>query len=385
MEKWKIIAANGQDITIAGGRIEKMEPTNGGKISKKDILAGECIVLPGFIDVHTHGGCGVDVNHADLEDFQTISEFFATQGVSAWLCSILTDTKEQTMRQIRLARAYIERAKMEQERGGHRRGAELLGIHLEGPCLSIEYKGAMPEHLLMHEADIEIFAEYQELAGGYIKYITLAPEVKNALEIIPKLKELGMVVAMGHSSAGYDIASKAVELGVTSATHLGNAMRLFHQHDPAIWGAALEKDCYVETICDGRHLHPGSVRLYLKSAGWDKVVAITDCIMAAGLADGEYELGVNKIRVVDGDAKLADTGVRAGSTLTMLQALKNICAYTKESPYKVVKLLSENPARLLHLQTKGSLKEGMDADIVILHPDLTLHTMIVGGEVVVYS
>ena len=173
------------------------------------------------------------------------------------------------------------------------------------------------------------------------------------------------MVAMGHSAADYDTAWAAVKAGVTAATHLGNAERLFHQHDPAIWGVALESDCWVEAICDGLHLHPGSVRLYLKAKGWDKVVAITDSIMAAGLPDGTYKLGVNDVIVKEGDARLPE-GTRAGSTLTQLRALRNLVSWTGATPEKAVELMSANPAKLMGWGKKGSLAPGKDADLVLL-------------------
>lgn len=327
-------------------------------------------LLPGFLDLHTHGAAGVDVNAADPEGLRKISRFFASHGVTGWQCSVLTDTKEQTLKAIRAAREVIEKGSG---------GAQLMGIHLEGPCLSVEYKGAMPESLLMKEARIDLFREYQEAAGGHVTYLTLSPEVPGAVEIIPALGELGITVAMGHSAAGYDTSWAAVKAGVTAATHLGNAQRLFHQHDPAIWGVALESDCWVEAICDGLHLHPGTVRLYLKAKGWDRVVAITDSIMAAGLPDGDYKLGVNDVIVKDGDAKLK-SGVRAGSTLTLDRALGNIVRWTGASPEDAAQLMSRNPAELMGWSRKGAIAPGKDADLVLVDEGLGVFATFVRGE-----
>lgn len=348
-------------ITAVGAENQKGLPVRDGR---------GALALPGFLDLHTHGAAGVDVNAADPEGLRTISRFFATQGVTGWQCSILTDTKEQTLKAIAAAREVIERGSG---------GAALLGIHLEGPCLSTEYKGAMPEYLLMKEADIGLFREYQEAAGGHITYLTLSPEIPGAVEIVPALRDLGITVAMGHSAAGYDVSWEAVRAGVTAATHLGNAERLFHQHDPAIWGVALESGCWAEAICDGRHLHPGTVRLYLKAKGWDKVVAVTDSIMAAGLPDGNYKLGVNDVIVENGDAKLLN-GVRAGSTLTLIQALRNLVRWTGAGPEKAAELMTKNPAALMGWKTKGSLAPGMDADLVLVDKDLAVLATFAGGR-----
>ena len=192
---------------------------------------------------------------------------------------------------------------------------------------------------------------------------------------------MGIVCAMGHSGAGYDQCMACVEAGVRSTTHLGNAMRLFHQHDPAIFGVALESDVYVEAICDGRHLHPGTVRLYLKAKGYDRVIAVTDSIMAAGLPDGNYKLGVNDVIVEDGDAKLPN-GVRAGSTLTLAQALRNLMAFTGEGAETVSRLMTANPARLMGWASKGELDVGRDADLVLLDEDYQVVRTVVGGRTV---
>ncbi len=316
------------------------------------------LVVPGFIDIHTHGAAGVDVNTATAEDYETICRFFAAQGTTAWLGSVLTDTREQTL-------WCIEEYKKWKNR--EHQGAELLGIHLEGPFLSPEYKGAMPEHLL-RKGDLELIKEYQKAAEGDVKYITLSPETEGNIPMIPELKKLGIQVAIGHSGADYDTACAAIAAGASGATHTGNAMKLLHQHFPAIWGAVLESDkVFCEIICDGRHLHPGTVRLIIKTKGLDQVVAVTDSIMAAGLPDGNYKLGVNEVVVENGDARLAWGGSRAGSTLTMEGALKNLLEYTGRPLREVLRLLTENPARLIGVYDRmGSIEEGKEANLVVL-------------------
>lgn len=364
-----------RDILISEGHIKALLENEAPVPEGAEIIdASGLYALPGFIDIHTHGAAGVDVNAASADDLRKIGRFFASQGTTSWLCSILTDTPEQTLWCIEQAREVIE--------GGLYDGATLRGIHLEGPCLSSEYKGAMPEHLLMHEASIDLFKRYQEAAGGHVLYTTLAPEVPGVPELIPKLAEIGITAAIGHSGAGYDLACACVEAGAKAATHVGNAMRLFHQHDPAIFGVALESDLYAEMICDGRHLHPGTVRLYVKAKGWDRVVAITDSIMAAGLPDGNYKLGVNDVVVVDGDAKLASTGVRAGSTLTQIQALRNIIDFTGAPLETALLANTANPAALFGWTDVGALKEGSFADIVLADKTLQIVQTIVGGMTV---
>lgn len=328
-------------------------------------------IVPGFIDIHTHGAVGVDVNAATGDDFEKIGRFMATRGTTAWLGSVLTDTKEQTLWCIDQFKEY---------RSKNREGAQLLGIHLEGPFLAPEYKGAMPEHLLQTR-NLSLLEEYQKRAEGGIRYLTLSPEIEGIHEDIPAIKELGIRVAIGHSGADYETAMEAIRKGAASSTHTFNAMKLLHQHFPAVMGAVLESDIYCEAICDGRHLHPGVVRLLIKTKGLDRVIAVTDSIMAAGLPDGNYKLGVNDVVVKDGDAKLADTGVRAGSTLTMDVALRNLLEFTGGSLEEILPLLTENPARLLGIyDRKGSIETGKDADLVVLDDANRIAEVFVNGN-----
>lgn len=327
-------------------------------------------IVPGFIDIHTHGAVGIDVNSATANDLEKIGNFFAGNGTTAWLASVLTDTQEQTEWCIEQYKKY---------RDSEKKGAELLGIHLEGPFLAAEYKGAMPEYLLQ-KGNAALAREYQDLAEGGIRYMTVSPEVEGVTDMIPALREMGITVAMGHSGADYATSMEALARGVEAVTHTGNAMRLLHQHEPAIWGAALESDAYCEIICDGRHLHPGTVRLIIKTKGIDRIVAITDSIMAAGLPDGNYHLGVNEVVVEDGDAKLASTGVRAGSTLTQDRALKNLMSYTGFPLEQILPVLTENPAKLIGVfDKKGSIADGKDADLVLLDADNNISDVIIAG------
>ena len=361
-----------REVYVEEGRVAQLaEKVNAPAGCPRLDLGGKRLV-PGFIDIHTHGAAGVDVNAATAAQLNgTIGHFFASQGTTGWLCSVLTDTPEQTLWCLDQAKAAMK------EEGDW---AQLLGVHLEGPFLASQYKGAMPEHLLQ-KGSAELFARYEAAGEGAIRYMTVSPEVEGVPAMVRDIAAR-VKVAIGHSGAEYDTAMECIENGAVSATHTFNAMRLFHQHQPAIMGAVLESDVYCEAICDGRHLHPASVRLLLKCKGWDRVVAVTDSIMAAGLPDGNYKLGVNDVVVEDGDAKLASDGTRAGSTLTTGQALKNLVKFTGEGPEKVLPLLTENPADLLGLPRKGRIAPGCDADFVVLGGDLTVLRTIVGGRTV---
>lgn len=346
------------DMRIEGGSIafldSHIEPRDGEEVMD---LAG-ALVTPGFVDIHTHGAVGVDVNGAEPEDLERLCRFFATQGTTSFLISILTDTEEQTRRAIE---AYRQWKKLPHG------GATIEGIHLEGPFLSAEYKGAMPEYLLK-KPDLELISRYQDWAGGDIRYLTMAPELEGAVEIIPGLKQLGIQVSVGHSSADYHTVKRSAWNGAESSTHTGNAMKLLHQHFPAVLGGVMEDEgISCEMICDGRHLHPGIVRMLIKSKGLDKVVAVTDSMMAAGFPDGNYKLGVNDIVVVEGDAKLASNGTRAGSTLTAKQSFRNLLKFTDYSIRELLPLWTENPAKLVGLYGQiGSLHPGKRANCNIL-------------------
>lgn len=356
-------------VSMEDGRLRLLPA--GEPVSGKIYDAAGKRVVPGFIDIHTHGAVGVDVNGATAEDLEKIGRFFAGNGTTAWLASVLTDTEEQTRWCIDQYKAW---------KGEERAGAELLGIHLEGPFLASAYKGAMPEHLL-RKGSPALLRSYQRQAEGGIRYLTVSPEVEGVNELIPAARELGIVTAIGHSGADYDAAMAAISAGTAAATHTFNAMQLLHQHRPAILGAVLESDVYCEAICDGRHLHPGIVRLLLKVKTPDRVVAITDSIMAAGLPDGKYHLGVNEVVVEDGDARLASDGTRAGSTLTQNAALRNLLSFTGMPIEQILPLLTENPAKLIGVfDRKGSIADGKDADLVVLNEDNEVEDVFVRGR-----
>ncbi len=357
-----------QDLRLSEGKIAFAHPDADESDCEVIDLAGKK-VAPGMIDVHTHGAAGVDVNAANAEGLEKIGRFFASNGTTAWLASVLTDTKERTLRCLDQYRSF----------GSPDQSAQLLGIHLEGPFLSPKYKGAMPETLL-RTADPDLVKEYQDRAEGGIRTMTVAPEVEGVIDLIPHLTDLGIVPAIGHSGADYETAMRAIEAGAKVSTHTGNAMRLLNQHEPAIFGAAMESDICCEMICDGMHLHPGVVRFYLKMKGAGRLIGITDSIMAAGLPDGQYRLGVNEVFVKGKDAKLSD-GTRAGSTLTQIDALRNVVEFTGRPLEEILPIYTENPAKLIGVfDRKGSIAPGKDADLMVLDEDLQIEKVFLRGR-----
>ncbi|HHX62724.1 MAG TPA: N-acetylglucosamine-6-phosphate deacetylase [Epulopiscium sp.] len=334
------------------------------------------IVVPGFIDIHTHGANGIDVNHASIEDLLALSDYYGTKGVTSYLPTLLTD-EHKTMCTIV---ERISKAKREQTTG-----AQILGVHMEGPFLNTIYKGAMPEHLIQ-QSSIENLKQYEKASDDNIRYMTVSVENEGIAELIKYATSKGIVISLGHTGGDYHSCMTCIAAGANSATHLFNAMQPIHQHNPSIVGAALESDIYTEFICDGFHLHPGIVRLVVKTKGMERVIGVTDSIMAAGLKDGNYKLGVNDVVVKNGDASLVNGGNRAGSTLTMDRAISNIIKFTGKPIEECARLVSQNPATLLGIEDKkGTIAVGKDADIVLLNEDYTVFRTLAKGETIYQS
>lgn len=329
-------------------------------------------LVPGFFDNHTHGCMGIDFNLAGLDDIQKAATHYASWGVTGFLPAVMTDSPDVICKQLALcAAAALDH------------GCDAIrGIHLEGPFLNPAYKGAMPERFLLNP-DYDLFMKFQDAARGMIKVVTISPELEGSVEFTKKVSAHGVRVSMGHSSASYEQTMACIEAGAASATHTMNAMKLLHMHDPAILTAVLESDIYCEMICDGFHLHPPIVRFLLKVKGLERMIPITDSMMAAGYPDGYYMLGVNKVVVENGDAKLVDGGTRAGSTLTMQKALKNILSFTGRPLEQVVTMMGENAPRMLGLdKNTGSIGVGKRADFILLDGNNEVCRTVINGKTV---
>ena len=353
-----------KDICIKNGVIVSFDKPSE---NMPEFDAGGNYLVPGFIDIRTHGAVGVDVNSASIEGFERMSRFFASRGVTSFLASILTDSEENTLKILSRISEYISETHS---------GASLLGAHLEGPFLSPEKKGAMPEKYL-RKGDSALLKKY--LDTGAVKYITVAPEVEGVKEII---EEFGAVLpfALGHSAADYQTTLNVIKSGAVASTHTFNAMQGIDRTEPNILGAVLEADIYNELISDGYHVHPANMRMLYKLKGNKKIIAITDSIEAAGMPDGEYKLGSNAVTVSNGEAFLSGTKTRAGSVLTMDNALKNLIKYLDISLEEALPMLTENPADLLGLK-KGYIKIGCDADFTVLDKDLNVINTIISGKI----
>lgn len=328
-------------------------------------------IAPGFIDLHVHGGGGADFMDADPEAVATITATHARYGTTGLLATTLTAPEELLLRAFQAAKA------------APRRGAQVLGFHVEGPFINPKMKGAQDGRYVRLATVAEI--DHWLAAGrpGDRWHVTLAPEMEGALTAIRHLASHGAVVSAGHTDCTYAQLQAAADAGLRHATHLYNAMRPLSHREPGTVGGALNiPGLTVELIADGVHVNPAAMAVAVKARGADQTLLVTDAMRAAGMPDGDYLLGELLATVKNGEARLAD-GTLAGSVLTMNDAVRNMVRLVGMPLPAAVAMASLNPARLHGLDgRKGSIAPGLDADLVLLDHDLTVTTTIVGGEVV---
>ncbi len=354
-------------LTVREGVISALGEDNMDSLSVID--ATGLRIIPGFIDPHTHGAFGVDCNHASAQELNELNLKFARHGTTSWLCSIACDGQPQTEKAIKEAVLAIEH---------NEAGAELLGIHLEGPFLAPKYHATFEERYLL-APDFDLLKRYQNIAQGHIRTMTIAPEIPGAKELIKASRSLGIRPTLGHSDASCEQTVDAYEAGACAVTHLGNAMRPLHHREPGILGAALDLPLYVEVIADGIHLHPAFIRFVESVKYPDRLMLVSDSMMATGLPDGAYRLGSRDVIVKDGQSRKED-GRLAGSTLTMDQALLNLQKFTQKPLASLIPASSTNAARWLGLRNKGDIAVGMDADLVLMDRNNSIVSVFCRGE-----
>jgi N-acetylglucosamine-6-phosphate deacetylase len=335
------------------------------------IDAGGRTLLPGFIDLHVHGGAGHDTMDASRDGLREMARFYGRHGVTAFLATTWTDSRARITHALETIAAC---------QGSQPEGATLLGAHLEGPYVNPERSGAQSiSHI--RRADRSEAESWLEL--NVIRLLALAPEYEENHWLIERAAARGITVSAAHTAASYDQVREAVRRGLTHATHTFNAMTGLHHREPGTVGAALTLPAIrCELIADNVHVHPAVMALTWAAKGPDGVILITDAIRSAGRPDGEYRIDERVVTVRDGVARLPD-GTLAGSTLTMERALANFVQATGSAIEAVWRAASLNAAQAIGIdQRKGSLEPGKDADLVLLDDHCAVHLTVAEGRVV---
>lgn len=326
------------------------------------------MLLPGFVDVHSHGRVGEDFNFADKAGIQKMCNSYAACGVTSVLGTTMTNEPSSIVRAMKTIGEY---------RAEEHTGAHLLGIHMEGPFLGQDKKGAHDEQYL-RPIDEKWFSEMNELSGSCIRIVSLDPRLDGSMEFIRWCKEHGVVASLGHTSCDYDIAAAAAKAGSDHVTHLFNAMNPLHHRNPGLIGAAVDNHMYTELICDGIHLHGAIIRLMF-AARPECQLLISDSMQAAGLPDGKYSLGGLDVFVNDGKATL-ENGTIAGSTTNVYTAMVNAVKFGIPAEQAVLSA-SCLPAKSIHMENEvGSIAEGLNADLLVVDNDWNLVKVYVSGE-----
>jgi N-acetylglucosamine-6-phosphate deacetylase len=354
------------------GRIDRMSdgdsPTFDGV---NTINAPGLILLPGFIDIHVHGGVGHEVMDAKPHTLWQLAKFYAEHGCTSFLATTWTDTHERILAALQDVAEHV---------GAQPDGATVLGAHLEGPFLNPEKCGAQnTDHI--RRARREEALEFLDI--GVIRLLALAPEYDENHWLIRECVQRGILVSAAHTSATYDQIHLAVEMGLKQTTHTFNAMTGLHHREPGTLGAALTMpELRCELIADNIHVHPGAMSLLYRAKGADGVILITDAVRGAGMPDGEYPIDDRVTIVRDGAVRLPD-GTLAGSTLTMDKALFNFMQATDRPLAELWKCSSLNAARAIGVSAKkGSIEVGKDADLVLVDASFNVHLTVVEGRVV---
>ena len=340
--------------------------TRGQGLSLRDF--GNCYVFPGFIDLHVHGALGFDFMDGDEEKTLKITDFLLREGVTRFLATTLTESREKIVAAIE---AIAQAAK---------RSPSILGIHLEGPYLSYGRRGAHNARFL-RRPDLEEIEEFMKVGNGLVKRVTIAPELEGSMEAIAYLSSQGILVSLGHSEADYATSFRAFLQGARLITHIFNGMDPLHHRVPNLLSFALGfEGVFVELIADGVHVVPEVMRVVLACKA-DRVVAVSDMVRVAGVEEGVYEMGGEAVEVKDGIARLVSSGNLAGSTTTLRRAMFSLKTIFGLPLPKLAWMGSLLPAKLLGVdRVLGSLEKGKIADIVVLDEAFNVRAVFIGGE-----
>ncbi|WP_280771346.1 N-acetylglucosamine-6-phosphate deacetylase [Salipaludibacillus daqingensis] len=364
-------------VSVDAGKIYGIQPFDEEiqqRIHEKIVFSEPVHIVPGFIDVHIHGVAGADVMDGTVEAIETMKESLPKEGTTSFLATTITQSNSEKINALQAVKACNEK---------NTAGAEIVGVHLEGPFISKKRAGAQPVEYIK-QASVATFNDYQRVSGGLIKLVTMAPEEDKNGDLIKELRKQNVIASIGHSDATYEQILDAINDGMNHVTHLFNGMRGAHHRDIGVAGGAmLHDELMTEIIVDGIHVSPPMVKLAYKTKGNDRMIIVTDSMRAKGLEEGEYSLAGQKVFVSKDRAVLAD-GTLAGSIVKMNEAVKNMMDFTGCSLREAVQMASFNPAKQLGIDDrKGSLMEGKDADFCVLSEDLSVvQTYVMGQKVV---
>jgi N-acetylglucosamine-6-phosphate deacetylase len=335
---------------------------------------GDCVIVPGFFDIHVHGGVNCDVMRGSADEMKKFETFLAKHGVTSYFPTTVTASQDATLSALERLASRIEAA--EKDVGG---GARPLGIHLEGPFLSHARRGVHPPIDLV-EPSVAAFDKLWQAAQGHVRMLTIAPELNGAEEVIAEASKRGVCVSIGHSNATLEQARRGVKAGARHATHTFNAMRPLDHRAPGILGEVMTNNqLSADVIADGIHVDPSVVDLLFRAKGIEKFVLITDAISATGMPDGRYQLGTLEVELKDG--RCTRDGNLAGSALTMDRAVRNVMKFAGLDLQQAVRAASMNPAKAVGIN-KGTIEPGADADFVVLTPAGEVRATVVNGVVV---
>lgn len=340
-----------------------------GNFEEDGIDATGYILIPGLIDIHTHGAMGADTCDGESIKLKDMAEFYAKNGITSFCATSMT-YDEQTLNMVMKAASGFKNGN----------GAKCVGINMEGPFISPGKKGAQAAKHISNP-DYDMFNRLNKAANGCIRIVDIAPELVGSMEFIRKASK-DCTVSLAHTASDYETAMRAFENGATHVTHLFNAMEPFLHRSPGIVGAAADAGATVELICDGIHLHPAVIRTAFKLFGADKICLISDSMRSAGLPDGDYELGGQLVYVRDGRASLED-GTIAGSSINLMTAVKNAIAFGI-APESALKAASLTPARAINMCGEiGSISQGKCADLVLLNEQWNILKVFIDGKEVI--
>jgi N-acetylglucosamine-6-phosphate deacetylase len=365
-------------ILEVSSRLQRDVPA-GANIIDLDKQFGDAILAPGFVDIHIHGGAGLDVMRASAADLPHLNKFLMSHGVTGYFPTTVAAPLDETCHSLERLADAIEVAQGARPCNGGDAETVPLGIHLEGPFLSHKRRGVHPPEYLV-DPTVGIFERLWQAARGQVRMMTIAPELPGAREVIEEAVRRKVCVSIGHSDATLEAARAGVRAGARHATHTFNAMRPLDHRDPGILGEVLtDGNVTADIIADGIHLAPEIVKLFLEAKGLERSVLITDATAAAGMPDGKYQLGPIQVEVKDG--KCTKDGQLAGSVLTMDSAVRNITRFAGWSLRDAVRAATLNAARAVGLTEHGKLAPGAEANIVALSQEGEIRKTIVRGRV----